>query len=70
MGTSTMKNKRSAVSERPVATSAHDEIAARAYHHYQERGELHGQDLDDWLLAEREWLAEHADVVISEIADE
>jgi len=70
MGTSTMKTKRSAVSELPVATSAHEEIATRAYLHYQERGELPGHDLDDWLLAEREWRAEHGEVVISEIANQ
>ena len=70
MGTSTMKTKRVAVSGLPPAASAHEEIATRAYLHYQERGELPGHDLDDWLLAERKWLEEHGDVVISEIADE
>ena len=70
MGTSTMKTKKSAVSEQPVGTSAHDEIAARAHEHYQERGGIDGYDLDDWLLAEREWLAERASVLISESADE
>ena len=70
MGTSTTKTKRSAVSAYPIATSAHEEIATRANLHYQERGELPGHDLDDWLRAEREWLEEHGDVVISEIADE
>ena len=70
MGTSTMKTKRSTVSGQPAAASAHEEIATRAYLHYQERGELPGQDLDDWLLAEREWLEEHGDIGISEISDE
>ena len=31
-----------------------NEIAALAYHKYQERGCVHGGDLDDWLNAERE----------------
>ena len=70
MGTSTMKTKRAAVSGVPAAASAHEEIATRAYLYYQERGELPGHDLDDWLLAERAWLEEHRDVVIAEIADE
>jgi hypothetical protein len=30
-----------------------DEIAAEAYHIYMDRGESHGQDMDDWLEAER-----------------
>ena len=69
MGTSTMKTKRAAISGSPATASAHEEIATRAYLHYQERGELPGHDLDDWLLAERKWLEEHGDVVISETAD-
>ncbi|MGE3841098.1 MAG: DUF2934 domain-containing protein [Vicinamibacterales bacterium] len=31
-----------------------DQIRARAYELYQERGGSHGRDLDDWLIAERE----------------
>lgn len=31
-----------------------DEIRKRAYHIFQERGFAHGNDLDDWLKAERE----------------
>ncbi|MGE3843086.1 MAG: DUF2934 domain-containing protein [Vicinamibacterales bacterium] len=50
----------------PVAPSAadrplHDEIARRAYARFCERGCCHGADLDDWLAAEREVLAEHQD---------
>lgn len=33
-------------------------IAERAYEHYQRRGGHHGQDLDDWFLAEQEVTAE------------
>ena len=31
-----------------------DEISARAYELYQQRGAEHGHDWDDWLAAERE----------------
>jgi hypothetical protein len=30
------------------------ETARRAYELFCERGQVHGHDLDDWLLAERE----------------
>ena len=33
-------------------------IAERAYELYQRRGGHHGQDLDDWFLAEQEVMAE------------
>ena len=33
---------------------AHDDIATRAYELFLRRGAQHGQDLDDWLAAERE----------------
>jgi hypothetical protein len=32
----------------------HQEIAARAYHLYLERGRLSGHEVDDWLQAEYE----------------
>jgi hypothetical protein len=32
----------------------HQEIAERAYRRYEARGGFDGQDLDDWLQAERE----------------
>ena len=31
-----------------------DEIARLAYHFYETRGRLDGQDVDDWLAAEQE----------------
>ena len=34
------------------------QIAARAYERFLERGGEHGHDLEDWLSAERELLAE------------
>jgi hypothetical protein len=30
------------------------DIARRAYELYEQRGGVHGRDLDDWLLAENE----------------
>lgn len=38
----------------------HDEIAARAYQCWQERGGGHGASEDDWYRAEQELRAEHA----------
>jgi len=32
----------------------HEEIRARAYEKYLERGASHGMDFDDWVTAERE----------------
>jgi hypothetical protein len=31
-----------------------DEIARLAYHFYETRGRLDGQDVDDWLAAEQQ----------------
>jgi hypothetical protein len=45
---------------RALEAPSHDEIAARAYELYQRRGEAHGQDLEDWLLAERELLLDRS----------
>lgn len=36
----------------------HRRIAERAYEHYEQRGYVHGYDLDDWLEAERFVLGE------------
>jgi hypothetical protein len=36
-----------------------DEIAERAYQIYQRRGGIHGNDMDDWLEAERQLREEH-----------
>lgn len=38
-------------SDRPINS---DDISARAYELYEERGGEHGRDWDDWLQAERE----------------
>ena len=37
-----------------VAIPTIEEIRVRAYQLYLERGGTHGQDLDDWLVAERQ----------------
>jgi hypothetical protein len=45
------------VANQPVRTTASpDEIARRAYDLYQQRGGADGNDLEDWLRAERELL--------------
>ncbi len=31
----------------------YERVARKAYELYQQRGEVHGHDLDDWLTAER-----------------
>ena len=36
----------------------HQRISEKAYELYQKRGHLHGQDLEDWLEAERLFLSE------------
>jgi len=36
----------------------HERIAERAYELFQQRGQSHGSDLDDWLEAERIVLSE------------
>jgi hypothetical protein len=41
---------KAAASARPT----HDDVAARAYELFVRRGGEHGQDWEDWLLAERE----------------
>jgi len=35
-------------------STKHEEIELRAYQLYEERGGAHGQDVEDWLQAERE----------------
>ena len=36
------------------SSPTHDEIELRAYQLYEERGGAPGQDVEDWLQAERE----------------
>ena len=44
------------------------EIAARAYEIFQSRGAADGQDLDDWLQAERELTTGIADTTMARTA--
>jgi hypothetical protein len=43
-----------AVAARPLGEPSDEEIRARAYEMYLERGGKHGLDFDDWVRAERE----------------
>ena len=43
-----------AVAARPSTAPTDDEIRARAFEMYLERGGHHGLDFDDWVRAERE----------------
>jgi hypothetical protein len=43
-----------AVAARPAGEPTDDDIRARAYEMYLERGGRHGLDFDDWVRAERE----------------
>jgi DNA helicase HerA-like ATPase len=43
-----------AVAARPSTEPSDDDIRARAYEMYLERGGDHGLDFDDWVRAERE----------------
>jgi hypothetical protein len=54
------RNKPPAKDSRRVTEGAHDDIARRAYVHYEERGKEPGHDMDDWLQAEREVRQSHA----------
>lgn len=47
--------KKQTVAEKVTATTpTHQEIALLAMEYWAERGRQHGQDLEDWLRAERE----------------
>lgn len=43
-----------ALAARPVGDPTDEDIRARAYQMYLERGGHHGLDFDDWVRAERE----------------
>ena len=45
---------------RVIEAPSCDEIAERAYFIHERRGGDHGQDIDDWLQAEAELLAERS----------
>ena len=44
-------------SESADVSNVTDSIARRAFELFQERGAVHGHDLDDWLAAERQMRA-------------
>jgi hypothetical protein len=48
------KTRRKTVEDATTMTGDHDRVAVRAYELYVARGCGEGQDLDDWLCAERE----------------
>jgi hypothetical protein len=48
------KARRKTVEDAPTMTADRDRVAVRAYELYEARGCGEGQDLDDWLCAERE----------------
>lgn len=50
--TTSVQRQEDEASARP--TPSHEEIRRRAYEIYLERGDLPGDELDDWLRAERE----------------
>jgi len=47
-----------------------EQIRARAYEIYLERGEREGSALDDWLEAEAEVLQEHRGPILSDVIQE
>jgi hypothetical protein len=49
-----------AVTEAVDRGPSHEEIQRRAYEIHLERGARHGQDMDDWLEAERDLKAKRA----------
>jgi hypothetical protein len=42
------------ITGRPDGQPTEDEVRVRAYHRYLERGAMPGNDLDDWVAAEKE----------------
>jgi len=44
----------------PSLLQGPQQIAARAYELYEQRGATHGHDVDDWLQAERELVQQKA----------
>lgn len=49
---STPRSKTKASPTSESWTPTHEQIAKRAYQLWQERGQAHGQDIQDWLNAE------------------
>ena len=53
-----MKDKDLKLLDMEVDQPTHDQIAARAYELFEQRGRVDGFDKDDWLQAEQELLGE------------
>jgi len=52
-----MKDNATAAPEAVIAGNGQpteEEVRVRAYHRYLQRGATHGNDLDDWVEAEKE----------------
>jgi hypothetical protein len=65
-GERSTREKPASVAEGAAATDAlRQEIQLRAYYRYCERGCAPGADVDDWLAAEREAEAVHAELARS-----
>jgi hypothetical protein len=47
----------------PLLEEVRERIARRAYQNFVERGYIHGNDLDDWLEAEREIIIKPVPVI-------
>jgi hypothetical protein len=45
------------------SSPTHEEIELRAYQIYIERGGAHGQDVEDWLQAERELVEKYGEPI-------
>ena len=54
------KDSRSPVQNKEIP-ELHTRIALRAYQLFENRGRIHGHDLDDWFRAEQEILSEQID---------
>lgn len=50
--------------------SVKERIQRRAYELYVQRGHQTGQELDDWVQAEREILRAHEDALVDEASEE
>jgi Protein of unknown function (DUF2934) len=60
MNKPTEKSSSQSQPQTALAAPTHEEIKLRAHQIYVERGGAHGQDVDDWLQAERELVEKYA----------
>jgi hypothetical protein len=58
MGTATRISKKAPVlAIEPIDADLQEQVRARAYQLFEERGGEHGHDVEDWLQAEAEFLS-------------